>query len=157
MSETITLRKASAADHARIMRIWRKASRVGHPFLSEEDLDAQEHTTRREHLPQADITVAARNGAIVGFIATLGDSVGGLFVAPDAQGQGIGRRLVETAQGRSSSLKLTVYEANRQARAFYARLGFRPVGRSERDVEGRPLPVLILGWEIGGCPSTRRV
>lgn len=157
MSDTVILRKASVADYEGIMRVWREASRAGHPFLSEEDLNAQELATRREHLPRADIMVADRDGAVVGFMAILGDSVVGLFVAPHAQGQGIGRQLVETAQVRSSILKLTVYEANHTARAFYAGLGFRPVGRSERDDEGRPLPVLRLGWEGGRGPCGGRV
>ena len=157
MPDGVILRRGGQADHDRIMEVWREASRVGHPFLSEEDLAAQERVTRREHLPKADLVVAELDGALVGFIAALGERIGGLFVAPQAQRFGIGRRLVEHAQARSASLELAVYEANLPARAFYARLGFRPVGRSDRDDEDRPLPVIRLAWDGGARGSSRRV
>lgn len=146
MSETISLR-ATRTDQDRIIEIWREASRAGHPFLSEQDLDAQEHLTRREHLPRADIVVAELDGEIVAFIATLGVNIGALFVSPDVQGRGIGRLLIENAQARSTRLKLGVYEANNAARAFYKRLGFIEVDRRERDDEGRPLPMLNFAWD----------
>ncbi len=128
------------------MRIWREASRVGHPFLTEDDLDAQERLTRREHLPRADITVAERHGVVVGFIATFGDWIGALFVEPDAQHAGVGRRLIKHVQARSASLQLSVYEQNHSARAFYARMGFVQADRSDQDDQGRRLPVLRLTW-----------
>lgn len=156
MPDSVILRRGSRADHDRIMGVWREASHVGHPFLSEQDLDAQERVTRREHLPRADIVVAELDGAVVGFIATLGISVGGLFVAPGAQRLGLGRRLVEHAQARNTSLELAVYEANLSARAFYASLGFGAVGRSDRDDDGRPFSVLKLRWEREGGSSPSR-
>lgn len=140
------LRAGGPADHDEIMRIWREASRIGHPFLSAADLDAQERITRKEHLPQADLVVAERAGRLVGFIATLEDYIGALFVAPQAQGSGVGRRLVEDAQARNARLQLGVYEANLAARAFYERLGFVQIGGSEHDDGGRSLPVVRLGW-----------
>jgi ribosomal protein S18 acetylase RimI-like enzyme len=145
MTDAILLRPLGAEEDE-IMKIWRTASRVGHPFLTDRDLDAQELLTRREHLPRADIVVAERQGAVVGFIATLGDWIGALFVAPEAQGAGIGRRLVEDAQSQHTALQLNVYEDNHSARGFYARLGFVQVGRSDQDDEGRLLPVLRLVW-----------
>lgn len=142
----VMLRAGGPDDHDEIMRIWREASRIGHPFLSEADLDAQESVTRKEHLPRADLVVAEGGGRIVGFIATLEDYIGALFVAPQAQRNGVGRRLLEDAQARSASLQLGVYEANLTARAFYKRLRFVQVGRSAHDDEGRSLPVVRLGW-----------
>lgn len=146
MTEPVMLRAGRPDDHDEIMRIWREASRIGHPFLTEADLDVQERVTRKEHLPQANLVVAERAGRIAGFIATLDDYIGALFVAPQAQGSRVGRRLVEDAQARSASLQLDVYEDNLGARAFYERLGFIRLGRSEHDDEGRPLPVVRLGW-----------
>lgn len=142
----VMLRTGGPADHDEIMRIWREASRIGHPFLSEADLDAQERITRKEHLPQANLVVAERAGRIVGFIATVEDYIGALFVAPQAQGSRVGRRLIKDAQARSTSLQLGVYEANLVARAFYERLGFVQLGRTHHDDEGRWLPVVRLGW-----------
>lgn len=145
MSDFVTLR-TRVADDDQIMTIWREASRIAHPFLSEDDLAAQERLTLQEHLPRADVVVAERKGVVVGFLATFGNYIGALFVSPDAQGSGIGRRLIEHAQARCASLELSVYEANHPARGFYERLGFVATGRSDRDEEGRPLPVLRFAW-----------
>ncbi|MFI6996827.1 GNAT family N-acetyltransferase [Nocardia sp. NPDC050175] len=49
--------------------------------------------------------------------------MGGLFVAPEAQGRGIGRLLVEHAVAMHGDLPLEVYERNTSARAVYDRLG----------------------------------
>lgn len=57
-------------------------------------------------------------------LGLLDSEIGGLFVAPEAQGTGVGRRLVEHAAALHGSLTLEVYEKNTGARGFYARLGF---------------------------------
>ncbi|MEW5930563.1 MAG: GNAT family N-acetyltransferase [Gemmatimonadota bacterium] len=61
-------------------------------------------------------------------------SVGGMFVAPEARGLGIGRALLERviAEARSwegvEKLTLTVVERATAARALYRAVGFRPYG-----------------------------
>lgn len=144
MTDLVALR--GPGDAEAVMRIWREASRRAHPFLTEADLDAQEGLSRREFLPRAEIVVAVRSGAVVGFRAMFGDRIGALFVDPKLQRSGVGRRLVEDAQARWERLLLNVYEDNQPARAFYERVGFFQVGRDECDDEGRPLPVLRLAW-----------
>lgn len=61
-------------------------------------------------------------------------SIGGMFVAPEARGLGIGRALLERviAEARSwpgvEKLTLTVVERAATARALYHAVGFRPYG-----------------------------
>jgi GNAT superfamily N-acetyltransferase len=54
-----------------------------------------------------------------------------LVVAPDAEGQGIGRRLLQCAedfarQGGFREVVLDVFASNEDAAAFYERCGYRP-------------------------------
>ena len=137
------VRRAIATDYAAMLDIWLDASRAGHPFLAEQVLQEQSRIVRDTYFPQAENWVI-EHGGIKGFIGLIGNHIGGLFVAPAAHGQGFGRSLVEHASGRLGSLTVEVYEQNEGAIAFYRRCGFAPVGRKERDDEGRPLPLLRL-------------
>jgi len=83
--------------------------------------------------------VAEMDGAIIGFAdITLGrDGVGTiaeLFVAPEHRRRGAGRRLLDAAhtwlgQHGARSIELQVFEANRDARAFYEAAGYRTATR----------------------------
>lgn len=63
-------------------------------------------------------------GRILGFAALSKESLEHLYVDPDAQGQGIGRSLVEkTKERRPDGFGLWVFQQNKGARRFYERHG----------------------------------
>ncbi|MFF3600653.1 GNAT family N-acetyltransferase [Kitasatospora indigofera] len=72
-----------------------------------------------------------------------GAEIGGLFVAPEAQGRGVGRALVAHAAALHGALTLEVYEKNTAAREFYARTGFTEQGRRDDDEYGEVLLRLV--------------
>lgn len=164
----IVLRPYVPGDLDACLAIWRDASAVGHPFLTSAMMAADEPAVRDDGLPGAAITIALVDGAPAGFIALIGDHMGGLFVAPHHRGAGIGRALVEHAAAAVGRLSVEVYEANDAARRFYARLGFRFAGRRETDDRDRPFPLLTLArgdaaadwpsverWRTGGGPLVK--
>lgn len=85
-------------------------------------------------------SVAYLDGEAVGFISLLGSFVGGIFIAPDRQGYGIGRRLIADALARKGELSLEVYTENEQAVRFYSGIGFREVSRRDIDDSGFSFP-----------------
>ena len=90
-------------------------------------------------------------GEPVGWMGLAGSKIEALFLAPEARGQGGGRRLVERAQElKGGQLTVDVNEQNPAARGFYERLGFVVIGRSELDGTGRPFPLLHLRRPAGG-------
>jgi putative acetyltransferase len=66
-----------------------------------------------------------------------------MLFSPDAQGRGVGTALLEHA-AHHPELGLDADEQNLAACAFSITGGFRQVGRSEPDGQGRPFPLLHL-------------
>ena len=61
-----------------------------------------------------------------------------LFVRPDQQGKGYGKRLMEYAVHQKHIHKVDVNEQNGQACRFYQHMGFQVAGRDETDPTGKP-------------------
>ncbi len=104
-----------ASDLPKLSAIWFEASMAAHAFLGEARLREQRVAIETIYLPQAETWVACHAGAPVGFISLLDTFIGGLFVAPDRQGLGIGRALIAHALDLKGELSLEVYTANVQA------------------------------------------
>jgi putative acetyltransferase len=141
----VSIRAKTHADVPALFDIWRRAVIATHHFLSAADFAEIEALVRDIYLPAAELWVAADESAPpVGFIGLSGAHIDALFVAPNAHGRGVGRRLVEHARGMPRPLSVDVNEQNEGALAFYRRLGFRVSGRSPTDDQGRPYPLLHL-------------
>ena len=135
---------APLTDLEPCLKIWRQASEVGHPFLSSEKLDADAIKVREIYMPNAEILVIEVGKKIAGFIALIGDFVGGLFVDPEAHRMGIGRRLVDAAKQSRAELTVDVYAQNENAISFYGAVGFREIGRKPTDDQERPHPLIVM-------------
>lgn len=150
------IRPYTPEDAARLLAIWRAASEQAHFFFTAEQLDAQQRLVADVYLSKAEISVATLSGAPVGFIGLLGSFVGGLFVAPEFQGRGIGRALVAHAMRlKGDVLELEVYARNPGAQAFYRRLGF--VERARRATDDNGLPLTLIRLVSGRAPTPEEV
>ncbi|MBW4985661.1 GNAT family N-acetyltransferase [Mameliella sp. CS4] len=127
-----------ATDIAPLSAVWFDASLAAHPFLGRARLLEQRKLIEDLYLPSSETWVACRHDTPVGFISLLDGFIGGLFVSPGCQGQGIGRRLVDRALTLKGTLSLDVYTRNEQACAFYTALGFRELSRRPTDDNGLP-------------------
>lgn len=94
--------------------------------------------------------VAELDGCVRGFATTEGDCLAELWVCPTAQGNGIGKTLVQWAEEKllmsgHQTMSLYCYGDNKPALAFYERLGFRTMKIfASRQIAGGPVPVCIL-------------
>jgi putative acetyltransferase len=84
------------------------------------------------------------SGVIRGFLGMSGSKMDSLFLAPEFQRRGAGRRLVLHAHALHGELTVDVNEQNVAARGFYEACGFVVAGRSEWDDQGRPYPLVHL-------------
>lgn len=124
MIELGAIRRYTATDESAAMDVWSRASRIAHPFICGEGEGERARKMREVYLVHAENWVAASNGRVVALLGLLDAEIGGLFVAPEAQGKGVGRQLVAHAAALRGPLTLDVYEKNVEARHFYARMDF---------------------------------
>jgi len=132
------------AEWPRLVAIWRSAVEATHSFLSPADIDAIESQLVQTYLPAVEITVAQTPQGIVGFSGLAAGKLEMLFVDADSRGAGAGSALLRHAMAVHPKLSLDVNEQNPEALGFYLHHGFRVIGRSPTDEEGRPFPLLHL-------------
>lgn len=140
----IRIRPSTPADGDRAVDIWRAAVDATHDFLAPADRIAIEEEVRG-FLPQAPLWLAVEaDDRPIAFMLLDGGSMEALFIDPAHRGRGIGRALVEHAIDLRGTITTEVNEQNGQAAGFYERMGFTATGRSDRDGQGRPYPLIHL-------------
>lgn len=129
-----------------LLDVWYRASRSAHPFLDEAFLERERRTIATVFMPKAQTWVYRRGADLLGFISLLDDEIGGLFVDPAAQGQGIGRALLDHVRSLHQELEVDVFKANDRGCRFYAAMGFVVVGERLDEETGQ----LVLRMRLVG-------
>ena len=144
----ITLRPATAADADAVAKVFADSRRLL-TFLPDLHSVEEDQVFMREHvMVDYRVTVAERDGAIVGFIADLEGWVEHLYVAPAALGTGIGSMLIADAQSRNEAeLQLWCFADNRRGRAFYEKHGFAAVKFTNGESNEARAPDILYRWE----------
>lgn len=138
------IRDYTSNDIETLVRIWKDANALAHPFLPAAFVSAEEANVRDIYPQYAKILVIEAGGVMQGFIAMLDDEIGGLFLAPAHHGQGLGRAMVDHVVTQQGPLKVQVFEKNAIGRRFYKRYGFAYQDRSIHDVTGEVVLHLAL-------------
>jgi putative acetyltransferase len=140
------IRGAIPTDREALLDIWLRSVRATHTFVSEEDIRSMTPQVR-DYLASSERefwVLCDDSGVIQGFMGMSGSEMESLFIAPEFQRRGAGRRLFLHARALHGALTVDVNEQNVAARAFYEAYGFVVEGRSERDDQGRRYPLLHM-------------
>ena len=120
------IRPFTESDTDAVVELWLDSARTSHGFLPPSFWEDVEENIRTMYLPMSDEVVLHFDDAscrLDAFIAFAGYFLGALFVAPGAQGRGLGARMFRIARRMHPCLTLTVYKDNARAVAFYEKQG----------------------------------
>jgi GNAT superfamily N-acetyltransferase len=120
-----------------LIRMWRASFEHGVGILDPHPIAEQRQYFVDEILPKFNLRVAMKNGEIVGFVASDGDSIGALYIGVPEIGHGIGTSLLNWAKDRSNGkLWLFTFARNLNARRFYEKSGFEVIARGHEPIWG---------------------
>ena len=145
------VRPGTPADVPRALEIWRAAVDATHGFLSAEhrlEIDG----IVSGFLPQAGLWLVDDADRPVGFLVMDGDMIDALFVDPAVHGRGFGSALMSHALSLAPHARVDANEQASNALPFYEAKGFVRIGRSERDSDGRPYPIVHLAYRGAQAP-----
>lgn len=133
------IRKHRESDLEDILNIWYQASTLAHPFLDDAFVEKVKKDMREIYIPGSETWVYEDKGKVIGFIAMLGNEIGGLFVLPDHQSKGVGTQLVNFINGLLEELEVEVFTKNRIGRAFYDKYGFKVIKEDLHEESGQEI------------------
>lgn len=142
----IHLRQATPKDAVRLARIMGEFSEAADwvPKI----YSAEDHITSCETMiARGWVRVAEAGGTVLGFLAREGAYVHAIYVAAEAQGQGVGKCLMQAAQAEQDILTLWSFQNNLGAQRFYLRAGFRELRRTMGEGNDENLPDIEYRWE----------
>ncbi len=131
------IRQYTDNDVDAVVTVWRKASAIAHPFLTNAFIEAETENVRNVYPKYADIWVQTVDQKVVGFIALLDHEVGAIFLDPDFHGQGLGAKLMTFATTLRGQLTVDVFRDNVIGRAFYDAYGFKKTGEYLHEPSGQ--------------------
>lgn len=143
------IRQYKNSDLEEVLASWEAATRLAHPFMTDEFIDQERTNIVEVYLPNTDTWVAVVDGNVKGFIALMGNEVGAIFLQPRLHGKGMGKALMDKAQDLHGDLEVVVAEENSIGRKFYSRYGFKVLEGSFNEHLGRQ--VLRLKFIANGA------
>lgn len=138
--------KALKSDYQILIDVWDSAVSATHYFLKQEDFLYYKSQLpvyfNHVHL----YAYKSDDGLIKGFLGVSDDKIEMLFIDNQYRRLGIGTQLLRFAIDTLHISKVDVNEDNKQAVAFYQNFGFKQIGYSEKDSEGKDYPIVFMGF-----------
>ncbi|MFK7829549.1 MAG: GNAT family N-acetyltransferase [Congregibacter sp.] len=133
------IRQYKESDLEPVLESWERATRLAHPFMSDDFIVQERVNTIEIYLPNTDTWVAEIDGEVKEFVALMGDEVGAIFLQPDCHRMGIGKMLLDKAQELRGDLEVEVFKANTIGRSFYKNYGFEHLEEKLHEPTGQQL------------------
>ena len=133
----LNIRQYQTSDLEAVLNSWEVSTRLAHAFMTDEFIAQERKNTAEIYLPNTDTWVVELGGEVKGFIALMGNEVGGLFLHPDFHGIGAGKALMDKAKDIHGELEVEVFKVNTIGRKFYSRYGFEQLAETHHKPTGQ--------------------
>ena len=141
----IEITELTPLQEKQLIEVWEESVKSTHFFLSEAEIQKIKAMVPQALNGVSHLIVAASED--VNFVAFMGiekQKLEMLFIYPEEQGKGLGRKLLKYAMEKYAVNELTVNEENGLAKDFYEHMGFSVYKRTDHDEEGNPYPLLYM-------------
>lgn len=136
---------AKPSDYKEITDVWQASVKATHHFLPSDFRENLREQVETVYLPMVKLYCAKNeDGKILGFLGVADQKIEMLFLDPDTRGKGLGKQLTEFAIQTLKANAVDVNEQNEQAVGFYLKMGFKQIGKSEKDGQENDYPILHL-------------
>ncbi|MBY3788867.1 N-acetyltransferase [Photobacterium carnosum] len=139
------LRKYKENDIESVLEVWLNASIKAHNFVAAEFWTSQVDNMRNIYIPASKTYVYEIEFKVVGFYSLYENSLAAIFVAPEYQGLGIGKKLIGHAKEQRANMKLSVYKDNMASQKFYLSQGFSIVSEQTDENTGHQEYTMSIG------------
>jgi GNAT superfamily N-acetyltransferase len=148
LTDSVTLRLATTDDAAQVAEIHLASRRAAMPWLAQPHPDDEtKWWVGNILIPRGTVVVAEVDAAVLGFADPTEGWLHALYVAPSAQGAGVGSALFEHSMTlQPNGFDLWVFQRNTRALDFYARYGCVEVEHTDGSGNEEKEPDVRLRW-----------
>lgn len=118
------IRLYKTEDGRAVVELWYEASIIAHDFIEASYWQAKKEDMEHVYIPNSETYLYEKEKQLLGFVSLVDNYIAAIFVAPSAQGKGIGKELMQFIKQQRSTLELGVYAKNTDSIAFYKKQGF---------------------------------
>lgn len=133
------IRQYKDTDIEEVLSAWESTQEIAHPFLSDDFQKQEKKNIRELYIPNADVWVVVEDDNVVGFIAIIGNEIGGLFLQPSHHGKKLGKLMVDKAQELHGEIFVEVFKKNSIGCNFYIKYGFILIEEKTHEATGEEL------------------
>lgn len=152
LGESLTFSEFSFKSSPQVLEalvdLWEDSVRNSHEFLTENDIVLMKSEVRELLMASENTIVATDDETFLGFLGLRHNRIEMLFVHPKFFKRGVGTALLREVFLRSlkqyESVVVDCNMENSRGLRFYTRLGFKEIGRSQKDSKGRDFPIVHL-------------
>ena len=132
------------AHRNQLIKVWEDSVLATHYFLKKEDFEKIKSVVEHIDFNLLQVYCLLKNNQVFGFLGVSDQKLEMLFLNPLHFGKGLGRLMADFAIQNLECRQVDVNEQNESARKFDEKIGFKVVGRSEKDGLGMPYPLVHM-------------